>query len=927
MTMKSAFVAVKGEDGILAYTGSTFPIAKGKYRESGNVIYRAKQTITGGSFNVALWQAIGAAGAVTLGLFPNSNDITGSTSGTNIYIGLKLTGVVAGTYQYPQATVDVKGRVSSIISLPALSGFTGQNGVTGLTSGGNGKQLTLGLGGSGVSPATYQLATVTVDKFGRVTFASGNTAVKTVNGVSGITASTVNRVVTIGLAGSGVSPNTYTNATVAVDKFGRVTFASTGSPGSTPPGGSNKNLQFNNGGVFGGSNQLSWDNTNSALSLGIRATSGGTGTTSFAMGATNIAAATNSFAQGDTNKATGTNSVAHGNRTIASGLDSFAGGKGASLSKEVISKGQSAFAWSENDGSQVAGHGALAANSAILGGLNHNIASGNTRAAIIGGSGIKLTGTTYVDTVAVPALAIMTTPSSGGTNDVLTWNPSTRKLGKVTQASLGGSGTPGGSITYVQFNDGGVFGGTNTFRWIKALNALTIGTRLGGTTGDTSVAIGTSNLASGKFAFAVGSGNTVSGNLAGAIGGRNIVTRFGSFAIGTGNTVTGLTAVAFGISNFSHGAQAFSAGAFNIVTGATAGAIGYGNQASASYSLATGFISVASGQGAFSGGFNASSGGARPSLAKGKSSFSFQYTDNSQTSGHGALAFQSAILGGVNNSITVTSTGATIIGGNTIKVSGSTYAYHAAVSNLAIFATPSAGATEDVLVWNSTSKKVLKVTQASIRGNTAAANELMKSDGTIAVGSSIFSSVNGNLDLGTDANTTRIIKATGSFTHISLALITQGLGSISLVTDNAVVFGNTDSTWTFTQGTNPSLNIEKITASVYPFYISSQAGISGSINGNDFVLTTGRAYGVSGNGNSGNFYIDIGRQQGSGKFGNIGLFAASGTTFGGGERVLHIANATTVPGTNPSGGGVLYVQAGALKYKGSSGTVTTLGPA
>lgn len=44
------------------------------------------------------------------------------------------------------------------------------------------------------------------------------------------------------------------------------------------------------------------------------------------------------------------------------------------------------------------------------------------------------------------------------------------------------------------------------------------------------------------------------------------------------------------------------------------------------------------------------------------------------------------------------------------------------------------------------------------------------------------------------------------------------------------------------------------------------------------------------------------------------------------DKGLFIANGSAVPGT-PSGGGVIYVEAGALKYKGSSGTVTTLGPA
>lgn len=55
--------------------------------------------------------------------------------------------------------------------------------------------------------------------------------------------------------------------------------------------------------------------------------------------------------------------------------------------------------------------------------------------------------------------------------------------------------------------------------------------------------------------------------------------------------------------------------------------------------------------------------------------------------------------------------------------------------------------------------------------------------------------------------------------------------------------------------------------------------------------------------------------------GNIGM---NGSSFGSGIGVLFIANATTSPTVNPSGGGVLYTEAGALKYRGPGGTVTTL---
>lgn len=51
----------------------------------------------------------------------------------------------------------------------------------------------------------------------------------------------------------------------------------------------------------------------------------------------------------------------------------------------------------------------------------------------------------------------------------------------------------------------------------------------------------------------------------------------------------------------------------------------------------------------------------------------------------------------------------------------------------------------------------------------------------------------------------------------------------------------------------------------------------------------------------------------------VGMTAAATTS----AKTLHLANAT-VPTANPTGGGVLYVEAGALKYRGSSGTITTI---
>lgn len=59
--------------------------------------------------------------------------------------------------------------------------------------------------------------------------------------------------------------------------------------------------------------------------------------------------------------------------------------------------------------------------------------------------------------------------------------------------------------------------------------------------------------------------------------------------------------------------------------------------------------------------------------------------------------------------------------------------------------------------------------------------------------------------------------------------------------------------------------------------------------------------------------------------GNVGI--GTNSQFGDGAVVIGIANATTAPTSNPTGGGVLYCEGGALKYRGSSGTITTLGAA
>ena len=64
--------------------------------------------------------------------------------------------------------------------------------------------------------------------------------------------------------------------------------------------------------------------------------------------------------------------------------------------------------------------------------------------------------------------------------------------------------------------------------------------------------------------------------------------------------------------------------------------------------------------------------------------------------------------------------------------------------------------------------------------------------------------------------------------------------------------------------------------------------------------------------------------------GNIGFGFTKNSDygdFGGGQGAIVIADAPAAPTHNVAGAGVLYVQDGALKFRGSNGTVTEIAPA
>lgn len=181
-------------------------------------------------------------------------------------------------------------------------------------------------------------------------------------------------------------------------------------------------------------------------------------------------------------------------------------------------------------------------------------------------------------------------------------------------------------------------------------------------------------------------------------------------------------------------------------------------------------------------------------------------------------------------------------------------------------------------------------------GNTPSFNITAPAGGTIAI--------NGATIGATTAAAANFTTATlsGGLCISSTATLTNSNNQIRVRDDNFIIDGLSLS--------NPSIQFDSLDRIRYNRTTDT---LTLFINNVEIWNTTGSAFSVDTN----SFVVDTSTD-------NIGIGTTDYASGTGG--VIAIVNATAPSGT-PTGGGVLYVEAGALKYKGSSGTVTTLGVA
>jgi hypothetical protein len=157
------------------------------------------------------------------------------------------------------------------------------------------------------------------------------------------------------------------------------------------------------------------------------------------------------------------------------------------------------------------------------------------------------------------------------------------------------------------------------------------------------------------------------------------------------------------------------------------------------------------------------------------------------------------------------------------------------------------------------------------------------------------------------------VEIPASTTNLRLRAVDAGVDALTLGTNGSGTFAGAVSISSTTASTGTSSGA---------LVVSGGVGVAGAIYAGGQIYSTGSTAGFAAHPRDGSGYLTTWYNP-TGDDMQLD-FATIGTKFTiRSDAVLLLANATA-PASNPTGGGYLYVESGALKYRGSSGTVTTI---